>query len=145
MSAQGAKIGGTACKIPVVIFIKRFYTKFEQCRNPFQNFGCHIHIIDRFVNLVIAHKWIGSLREIFWLLIIVWSNCWESDRVYFMVTVSDIYDGFLNYCWSLFEKRIHSHIILLPCRVFLKITDVRLLGEDITILLHVIWSVHLHQ
>ena len=109
-----------------------------------KKFGCHLQITDRFINLAINHNRLGSLRDIFWLLTIVWSNCEKvivySRRWHYMIYSTD--------WWTFFdtvEEKVHSHIAYYVVTFFLKITDSRPWGAGITIILHVIWSVHLHQ
>ena len=102
--------GGTPCKIPVVIFSQWICSHFEQWRSPLKRFGCRLQITYIFVNLVMTHKWLGSLRgEKYLLLTIVWSNCWEKDRV--LLTVHSHTDHyvvafFLIYWWPA-SGRVH--------------------------------------
>ena len=107
--------------------------KRNQWGNSLQNSGCYIQSVDLFtlwaveeplekiwlsssdhlyifVNLVMTHNYLGSLRgEKYLLLTIVWSNCWEKDRV--LLTVHSHTDHyvvafFLIYWWPA-SGRVH--------------------------------------
>ena len=61
-----------------------FNTKLIYSLN--MSFAHHIFVVSLFViiliaSLTITHNWICYLRDIFWLLIIVWNNRWGSDCV----------------------------------------------------------------
>ena len=86
-----------------------------------------IHI----VSLERTHKWLDYLRDRFWLLRIVWSNCWGTDLVLLTLTEPDIYGGLINLCWSLFEDKGFSLISLFCCRLSFEIlTSVFGVGES---------------
>ena len=47
-----------------------------------------------------THNWLGSLRRgKFWLLTILWSNCWEKYRVLLMVQKFDLQGWSFKLCW----------------------------------------------
>ena len=97
-----------------------------------------------YINLVITHNWIGSLRRgTFWFLDIVWSNCWGKDRVLFTVQVFDYRKIYRTDYWTFVntvEEEVLSHLAYYFVAFHLKINYSRPRGAGNTVLHHVIWS-----